>query len=359
MAWSGAASRSFLFAVSLARLRQKEHSRDHRGAVRGRACSVHRPLPLRRRRRIEERRQAWASRSSAQRHIRDGKGAGSTGEGRPGMPAAPAARARRTLCACAMHCRAMDGQNVLRSIRNMSGESTAAWRRFLDELDTRGLTRPAFVIAAPEARVPRDGAPGLEAAPVAPRGEDLPIQRCTAHRHRNLPGNAPGHMHAHGPRRLRARPSTCPERAATGISTFRARLASARSAPDSAENAGHRAPSSSGRCGRRANGWRDLSQWMVGEDRRQIFKRSASKVIRSEARLRPSRSSSRMRGSYGIRPRSPALIHHSFTRPSWRDRTSGGAGPFSSSSGKPKRKFPSCQKAGCSRATTHEPASFS
>ena len=31
------------------------------------------------------------------------------------------------------------GQKVLLSIRNMGGESTAAWRQFLDDLDTRGL----------------------------------------------------------------------------------------------------------------------------------------------------------------------------------------------------------------------------
>src|SRR6056297_1563730 len=57
-----------------------------------------------------------------------------------------------------------DGQKVLLAIRNMGGESTAAWRQFLDDLDAHGLKRPEFVIVAPEARVPRDGAPGLEAA---------------------------------------------------------------------------------------------------------------------------------------------------------------------------------------------------
>ena len=80
-----------------------------------------------------------------------------------------------------------DGQKVLLSIRNMGGESTAAWRQFLDDLDTRGLKRPEFVIV--------DGAPGLEAALVALWGEDLPIQRCTVHKHRNLLAHAPKHMH--------------------------------------------------------------------------------------------------------------------------------------------------------------------
>jgi hypothetical protein len=67
-----------------------------------------------------------------------------------------------------------DGQKVLLSIRNMGGESTAAWRQFLDDLDARGPSRPEFVIV--------DGAPGLEAALVALWGEDLPIQRCTVHK---------------------------------------------------------------------------------------------------------------------------------------------------------------------------------
>jgi putative transposase len=80
-----------------------------------------------------------------------------------------------------------DGQKVLLSIRNMGGESTAAWRQFLDDLDARGLKRPEFVIV--------DGAPGLEAGLVALWGEDLPIQRCTVHKHRNLLAHAPKHMH--------------------------------------------------------------------------------------------------------------------------------------------------------------------
>jgi len=63
-----------------------------------------------------------------------------------------------------------DGQKILLSIRSEAdqkrrqwrvfpsngGESKAAWRMFLDDLDARGLRAPAFVIV--------DGAPGLEAA---------------------------------------------------------------------------------------------------------------------------------------------------------------------------------------------------
>ncbi|WP_224767641.1 transposase, partial [Paracoccus yeei] len=80
-----------------------------------------------------------------------------------------------------------DGQKVLLSIRNMGGESTAAWSQFLADLDARGLRRPEFVIV--------DGAPGLEAALVALWGEDLAIQRCTVHKHRNLLGHAPKRLH--------------------------------------------------------------------------------------------------------------------------------------------------------------------
>ena len=80
-----------------------------------------------------------------------------------------------------------DGQKILLSIRHMGGESTAAWRQFLDDLDARGLKRPDFVIV--------DGAPGLEAALTALWGAELPIQRCTVHKHRNLLGHAPKHLH--------------------------------------------------------------------------------------------------------------------------------------------------------------------
>jgi len=80
-----------------------------------------------------------------------------------------------------------DGQKVLLSIKHMGGESTAAWRAFLDDLDTRKLKRPEFVIV--------DGAPGLEAALGELWGPDLVIQRCTVHKHRNLLGHAPKHLH--------------------------------------------------------------------------------------------------------------------------------------------------------------------
>lgn len=80
-----------------------------------------------------------------------------------------------------------DGQKVLLSIRNMGGESRAAWAGFLGDLDARDLRAPEFVVV--------DGAPGLEAALTELWGEDLPIQRCTVHKHRNLLAHAPKHLH--------------------------------------------------------------------------------------------------------------------------------------------------------------------
>ena len=48
------------------------------------------------------------------------------------------------------------GQKVLLAIKNMGGESEAAWRALLDDLIQRGLKTPELVIV--------DGAPGLENA---------------------------------------------------------------------------------------------------------------------------------------------------------------------------------------------------
>lgn len=79
-----------------------------------------------------------------------------------------------------------DGQKTLLSIRNMGGESKAAWRAFLDDLDARNVKTPEFIIV--------DGAPGLEAA-LAELWPDAPVQRCTVHKHRNLLAHAPVSLH--------------------------------------------------------------------------------------------------------------------------------------------------------------------
>jgi putative transposase len=79
-----------------------------------------------------------------------------------------------------------DGQKVLLAVKNMGGESEAAWRTLLDDLVRRGLKAPELVIA--------DGAPGLEKA-LAALWPDVLVQRCTVHKHRNLLAHAPDRLH--------------------------------------------------------------------------------------------------------------------------------------------------------------------
>jgi transposase-like protein len=79
-----------------------------------------------------------------------------------------------------------DGQKVLLSVRNMGGESEAAWRGVLDDLVARGLRTPDFLIV--------DGAAGLDRA-LAALWPDVPVQRCTVHKHRNLLAHAPEALH--------------------------------------------------------------------------------------------------------------------------------------------------------------------
>jgi transposase-like protein len=80
-----------------------------------------------------------------------------------------------------------DGQKVVLAIKNMGGESEAAWRAVLDDLVVRGLAKPELVVV--------DGGKGLEAA-LASLWDDVPVQRCTVHKERNLLGHAPKHLHA-------------------------------------------------------------------------------------------------------------------------------------------------------------------
>ena len=79
-----------------------------------------------------------------------------------------------------------DGQKVLLAVKNMGGESEAAWRALLDDLVNRGLKTPELVIV--------DGAPGLEKA-LAALWSGMLVQRCTVHKHRNLLGHAPDRLH--------------------------------------------------------------------------------------------------------------------------------------------------------------------
>ena len=66
-----------------------------------------------------------------------------------------------------------DGQRVLLAVKNMGGESEAAWRALLDDLVRRGLRAPELVIV--------DGEPGLEKA-LATLWWNVPVgaARCTS-----------------------------------------------------------------------------------------------------------------------------------------------------------------------------------
>jgi putative transposase len=79
-----------------------------------------------------------------------------------------------------------DGQKVLLAAKSMGGESEAAWRSVLDDLVRRGLRTPKLVIV--------DGGSGLDKA-LAALWTDVPAQRCTVHKHRNLLAHAPDRLH--------------------------------------------------------------------------------------------------------------------------------------------------------------------
>jgi len=79
-----------------------------------------------------------------------------------------------------------DGQKVLLAVKNMGGESQAAWRALLDDLVKRDMGTPDLVMV--------DGGSGLDAA-LAALWPDVPVQRCTVHKHRNLLAHAPERLH--------------------------------------------------------------------------------------------------------------------------------------------------------------------
>ena len=79
-----------------------------------------------------------------------------------------------------------DGQKVLLAVKNMGGESEAAWRGILDGLIARGLRTPGFLVT--------DGGAGLERA-LAALWPEVPAQRCSVHKHRNLLAHAPDALH--------------------------------------------------------------------------------------------------------------------------------------------------------------------
>lgn len=69
------------------------------------------------------------------------------------------------------------GQKVLLAVKNMGGEIQAGWRALLDDLVRRDMNTPDLVIV--------HGGAGLDAA-LAALWCDVPVQRCTVHKHRNL-----------------------------------------------------------------------------------------------------------------------------------------------------------------------------
>lgn len=79
-----------------------------------------------------------------------------------------------------------DGQKILLAVKNMGGEGEAAWRAALDDLIARGLRTPEFLIV--------DGGAGLDRA-LAALWPEVPTQRCTVHKHRNLLAHAPEAFH--------------------------------------------------------------------------------------------------------------------------------------------------------------------
>jgi putative transposase len=79
-----------------------------------------------------------------------------------------------------------DGQKVLLAVKNMGGETSHAWGAVLDDLVKRELRKPEFLIV--------HGGTGLEHALSALWG-DVPTQRCTVHKHRNLLAHAPQRLH--------------------------------------------------------------------------------------------------------------------------------------------------------------------
>ena len=77
-------------------------------------------------------------------------------------------------------------RRFLLAVKNMGGETEAAWRHVLEDLLGRGLKAPELLIV--------DGGKGLEAA-LASLWSDIPVQRCTVHKERNLLAHAPKALH--------------------------------------------------------------------------------------------------------------------------------------------------------------------
>jgi transposase-like protein len=78
-----------------------------------------------------------------------------------------------------------DGQRIVLDLRLAGQETTQAWQEVIEQLVERGVGVPLLAII--------DGNPGLQAA-LRAQWPQLPIQRCTAHKLRNLLSRAPAHL---------------------------------------------------------------------------------------------------------------------------------------------------------------------
>jgi transposase-like protein len=78
-----------------------------------------------------------------------------------------------------------DGQRVVLDLRLAGQETTQAWREVIERLVERGVGMPLLAII--------DGNPGLHGA-LRAQWPHLPIQRCTAHKLRNLLSRAPAQL---------------------------------------------------------------------------------------------------------------------------------------------------------------------
>lgn len=79
-----------------------------------------------------------------------------------------------------------NGDKQLVSLEACSSESKEAWKGFIEQMTERGLRAPLLAIV--------DGGAGLLAA-LAVTWKDVPVQRCTVHKLRNIARKAPKHAY--------------------------------------------------------------------------------------------------------------------------------------------------------------------
>lgn len=83
-------------------------------------------------------------------------------------------------------CVLANGEKQLVSLEACTSESHEAWKGFLDDMIARGFKAPLLAIV--------DGGAGLRAA-LATAWKNVPVQRCTVHKLRNISRKAPAHAY--------------------------------------------------------------------------------------------------------------------------------------------------------------------